>query len=552
MTVVRHEGAPISAAGGRRVRQSVSASQACAAPSSVDSSKGARDQLHADGQALGEAARDADRGIAGDIDGDREQVVEVHRERIAELRAEREGDRRRGRREQQVVLREGGLELRADQRPHLLRLAVVGVVVARGERVRADHDAALYLVAKAVTAGPFHLVPHAFAALEAITVLDTVVAGEVRRGFGGRDDVVGGKRDLQRGQRDRAIDDRALPLEERDGLLERLSHAVLEACSEHLAGDADAQAFEATIEALAVVGHGFGRGGRVARIVPGDRLQQRGRVARIAGEGPDLLQRGSEGDDAVAADAAVGGLEPDDAGERGRLPDRAARVRAEGDRHASRRHGGRRPAGGTAGHAREIPRVARRAVARVLRRGSHRELVEVRLADEDGALFAQPRDDRAVDDRREALEDPRARGGLDAARGEHVLERDGDAGQRRSLARAQPLVGGVRLGEGFLGRDADVGVEIGLLRAHARERRLGQGARAVLARAQRGGVLVRAAIEVDRRSAGWRGAGQRRVSHRAPGRAPHGRGCSHLRGRVSWRAPRRRSPMAGDRRTARR
>ena len=39
-----------------------------------------------------------------------------------------------------------------DQRPHLLRLAVVRVVVAGRERVRAEHDPALRLVAEAVVA----------------------------------------------------------------------------------------------------------------------------------------------------------------------------------------------------------------------------------------------------------------------------------------------------------------------------------------------------------------------------------------------------------------
>ena len=59
-------------------------------------------------------------------------------------------------------------------------------------------------------------------------------------------------------------------------------------------------------------------------------------VRDAAREGPDLVERRREGDEAVAADAAVGRLQADDAAERGRLPDGAAGVGAE-------RHG-RQPA----------------------------------------------------------------------------------------------------------------------------------------------------------------------------------------------------------------
>ena len=47
---------------------------------------------------------------------------------------------------------ERGRELLPDHRPHLLRLTVVGVVVAGRERVRAEHDPALWLVAEPLPA----------------------------------------------------------------------------------------------------------------------------------------------------------------------------------------------------------------------------------------------------------------------------------------------------------------------------------------------------------------------------------------------------------------
>ena len=52
--------------------------------------------------------------------------------------------------DQHVEPLEGVVEVALDERAHLLRLQVVGVVVAGGERVRAEHDAALDLGAEAL------------------------------------------------------------------------------------------------------------------------------------------------------------------------------------------------------------------------------------------------------------------------------------------------------------------------------------------------------------------------------------------------------------------
>ena len=58
--------------------------------------------------------------------------------------------------DQHVGLLERRLEVAADQRAHLLRLAVVGVVVAAGQGVGAEDDPALHLVAEAGVAGGAH------------------------------------------------------------------------------------------------------------------------------------------------------------------------------------------------------------------------------------------------------------------------------------------------------------------------------------------------------------------------------------------------------------
>ena len=74
-----------------------------------------------------------------------------------------------------------------------------------------------------------------------------------------------------------------------------------------------------------------GAGGVRGVVAEEDGRQER-RVLDAAGEGPDLVERRREGHEAVAAHATVGGLQAHDAAERRGLADRAARVRAEGER----------------------------------------------------------------------------------------------------------------------------------------------------------------------------------------------------------------------------
>ena len=74
----------------------------------------------------------------------------------------------------------------------------------------------------------------------------------------------------------------------------------------------------------------------VKRIVAGDDAHHRGAVVDVAGEGPDVVEAGGEGDEAVAAHPAVGWLEADRPGERRRLADRAPRVGAGDARRDSR------------------------------------------------------------------------------------------------------------------------------------------------------------------------------------------------------------------------
>ena len=63
---------------------------------------------------------------------------------------------------------------------HALRASVVGVVVARRQRERSDHDAALHFGAEAFTARVEVDLAQRARALAAMSIADSVEAGEVR------------------------------------------------------------------------------------------------------------------------------------------------------------------------------------------------------------------------------------------------------------------------------------------------------------------------------------------------------------------------------------
>ncbi len=174
--------------------------------------------------------------------------------------------------------------------------------------------------------------------------------------------------------------------------------------------------------------------------------------ADVARERADLVQAGAVGDEAVAADAAVGGLQADDAAERGRLADGAAGVAAEGRRSQAGGHGRGRAAGGAARDAARVPGVAGEAGGARLGRRAHRELVHVGLAEQDRAGGLQPSDGRRGVGRPVAGQDPRGARRVARERAEVVLERHGHARERGG-----PLAGRDRRVEG-----AGAGQRLGL------------------------------------------------------------------------------------------
>ncbi len=201
-------------------------------------------------------------------------------------------------------------------------------------------------------------------------------------------------------------------------------------------------------------------GGGVGRVVAGDHLEGERSVGDAGGERADLVEGAGKGDQAVAGDEAVGGLDPDDAAERGRLADGTSGVRAEPGRDEAGGDGGGRPAGRASRHPPEIPRVVRRPEGGVLGRGSHRELVEVRLSDEDGARLGEAGHHRGVIRRPPPLEDPRGAGRRDPLRAEVVLHDDRHPGEGPGVPTGgQGVVDGAGGTPGLVGHDEVEAVE---------------------------------------------------------------------------------------------
>src|SRR4029079_7144457 len=127
------------------------------------------------------------------------------------------------------------------------------------------------------------------------------------------------------------------------------------------------------------------RRGGTLRAEPCHALKQDRAVPDGPSHRPSLIERACEGHDAPPRAAAVGWLDPENAGDARALPDRAARV---GPRHArsdsrSNRRGGstRRPAGSQSRIAAvgRLPWADDRAIGAGLVRRAHGELVHVEL-----------------------------------------------------------------------------------------------------------------------------------------------------------------------------
>ncbi len=222
-------------------------------------------------------------------------------------------------------------------------------------------------------------------------VAHAVVAGEVARGLGGGHDVVGRDGMGEVGQRD-VHDPRPLPSRGQRGL--RGSERASPARHPPRGIRRGPRRGRPWPRRRALSGNPGPPGRRWwsrAGSWPKSTDETSATSSRPPGEDADLVERGREGHEAVAAHPPVGGLEADHAAEGRGLADRATGVRAEGERDHAGRHRRRRPAGRPAGDAGEVPRVLRLLVGAVLGGRAHRELVHVGLAEDDRPCPLQPR-----------------------------------------------------------------------------------------------------------------------------------------------------------------
>ena len=226
------------------------------------------------------------RRVARQVGRDRAQVGQVHRHRVVGPLADVERGGRRRRRDEDVHLAERRVEVPDDQRPHLLRLAVVGVVVAAGQGVGAEHDPALDLGAEARPPGMAAMTSSARAAAGPQPVPHAVEPGQVGRDLARRDQVVRGQRVLEVRAADLG-DLRAERLKQLDRLGEPGHHARLVAVAGELADDADPQPGHVAVpRRLDHRRHrGVDRRG-VHRVVPGHDLVQQGGVEYGPAERP--------------------------------------------------------------------------------------------------------------------------------------------------------------------------------------------------------------------------------------------------------------------------
>ena len=165
-----------------------------------------------------------------------------------------------------------------------------------------------------------------------------------------------------------------------------------------------------------------------------DRFEHERCVGDVVRERPDLIEARCKGHQAIAADGAIGRLDPDDTAECRRLTDRAAGVGAEARCGEPSSDGGGRATARSARYPGGVVRVPSGSERRILGARPHRKLVEVRLADHDRAGFVQLGDDGGVIWRAPTVEDLRRARRRDPARAHVVLERDGHASERAGVA----------------------------------------------------------------------------------------------------------------------
>ena len=151
------------------------------------------DQLNTDRKPrLVKTAGNTDGRQACQVRWNGEEVGQVHRERVIGVGPIAEGGCRRRRGQQNIDGLVGRIEIPTNQGADLLGFLVVGVHVAGRQCVSADQDAPLNLAAEGFGPAAGCHDGQTLGVFGSVAVFDTVITGEIGRGFRGCDDVVRG------------------------------------------------------------------------------------------------------------------------------------------------------------------------------------------------------------------------------------------------------------------------------------------------------------------------------------------------------------------------
>ena len=384
------------------------------------------------------------------------------------------GPDRNGGRGDHVDLFQDGVEVALDERPQPLRLDVL-------------HR------------GPQHRPGDAVAETLSIEMPPRPDQRGVGRGLLGADDRAEGRPGVAEiGQGD-VPHLGAEPTQRRDGVVEQLPHAGLNALVQVPPRDADTELLDAALKAGGVERNGAPRRGRVLGIVAGDDVESGGGPFHRPRERAGVVEAPGEGKDAAPAHPSIGGLDADTRGEGGGDADRTSGVAAHGGEADAGGNGCPRTAAGKPGDAVKVPGVAGPAVAGAGEIDG--ELGEVRLAEDDRAGVEQALDGEGMLRGHVIEAGGRGAGGGRAGDVVEVLDRDGEAVQGAAVDAAGDLLLGdasavVKL---MLAVDVDEGVDLRLDVLEARDddaHQLDGGEAAALDEARRLGDRQVAKVEV--------------------------------------------------------
>ncbi len=212
---------------------------------------------------------------------------------------------------------------------------------------------------------------------------------------------------------------------------------------------------------------------RILRVKPRHGFQHDRAIFYAARHRASLIQAAGKRHHAPAAAAAIGRLDPANAGKGGGLADRSAGIRAGRGRRDARGDRCRGTARRAAGAHRRIAaglapgRIHIAEIACLIRR-THRELVKVELAQHARARIPQVLADRAFIFGLEPFEDMARRGGLHAMRRKQILHADWHACHlAQRLASSTIRIDLVRCSQRVIRRGDDKGVELGCI-SHCR------------------------------------------------------------------------------------